>query len=193
MRKKLLVGVVMLSLLFAGCGKKQDTSSLDISSLDASNPNNFADCLVEMIQMKDGERLYNFFSEETKAYDKNLMDETQGFVDSFEGEYVSYSMFTSDSSEKTRPDKDDKYSQRVMGAYIIKTTEKEYMVSFYYTNEAPNKENIGLQTLGVQDNEDFDIDPCICSDIHGCYVVTRDNHAEILERNEYDLEHAAWY
>jgi len=182
----------MISLLFAGCGKKQDVSSLDISSLDASNPDNFADCLVDMIQKKDGERLYNFFSEETKEYDKNLLEESQAFVDSFEGEYVSYTMFTADSSEKTRPDKDDKYSERVMGAYIVKTTEKEYMVAFYYTNEAPNKENIGLQTLGVQENEEFDENPCICSDIHGCYVVTPDNHEELIERRDYDLEHADW-
>ena len=137
--------------------------------------------------------MYNFFSEETKEYDKDLAEETQLFVDSFEGDYVSYSTFTSELSEKTRPEKDDKYSQRIMAAYIITTTEKEYMVCFYYTNEAPNKENIGLQTLGVQENEDFDVNPCICSDIHGCYVVTLDNHDEILERNEYDLEHADWY
>ncbi|MBR0428759.1 MAG: DUF5104 domain-containing protein [Lachnospiraceae bacterium] len=192
MRKRLMVGIVMISLLFSGCGKKQDVSSLDISSLDASKPNNFADCLVDMIQKKDGERLYNFFSDETKEYDKNLLEESQAFVDSFEGDFVSYQKMFCETSEKSRVDEDDKYSEQIHANYTITTTEETYFVSFYYTNETPKREYLGLQTLGVQIESEFDNDPCICSGIHGCYVVTPDNHEELIERRDYDLEHADW-
>lgn len=192
MRKRLMVGIVTISLLFTGCGKKQDVSSLDISSLDASNPDNFADCLVDMIQKKDGERLYNFFSDETKEYDKNLLEESQTFVDSFEGDYVSYQKMSYETSEKSRVDEDDKYSEQICAGYTITTTEETYVVAFYYTNETPKREYLGLQTLGVQIESEFDNDPCICSGIHGCYVVTPDNHDELIERRDYDLEHADW-
>jgi len=192
MKKLLIIAMATMTLFLTGCAKGKDVTALDINSLDASNPDNFMECLADIIQNRDGERLYNFFSEDTKQYDANLAIETQEFVDSFEGDIVSYDLSGSETSEKTQPDEDDKYSQMIRASYNVTTTENKYHISFYYTNETPQKNYLGLQTLGVQQLEDYENDHCICSDIHGCYVVTPDNHEELLERKDYDLEHADW-
>ncbi len=184
------IGALILSMmiLFSGCGNKEK----NIETLDVSDPDNFMDCLAEIISEKDSDRLYNFFSEETQQYDLKLFEETQEFVDCFKGDYVSYSLLYSESSEHTRPDEDAKYKESILAAYEVNTTEGNYKVCFIYYNETPRRTYIGLQTLGVQILDESETETFMCSDIHGCYVVTPDNHDELIARRDYDIEHSNW-
>jgi len=167
-----LVLCILLICTLTACGGRAAT-------LTKQNNENYryVKQLVNIMTENNSDKLYDMFAQNVKDETPDLKGNIEELCNQINGEFV-------DCKNEGGSESEGKHHYSCNYIYRVTTTEGEYCIKIVRKAEYEDSSVNGLVTIGLQDANDFDNDPCLPADIPGVYVVYEDNHQDIWAKED---------
>lgn len=131
-----------------------NSSFLECKSQELAFPGEEAACemIAEYIKNNDVDSIYNLYCEEDKQVNKNLKEQIQGVINSFDGEILkTNSVPVGHQSDYANKGVYQSKRTFVMDVYTANETYEVYI--FWVTVDTESPEKVGLSAITVYDSE----------------------------------------
>lgn len=168
--KRYLVSILLIiALNICACGRMGTMSFMNGGGQKIADET-FKE-LIEAVEAEDSETIKGMFAEDALSQIDDIDSEINEFIDFYQGNMESWDDWGG-AALQTCSGGEKGYYQRILGYYIVKTTESDYRVKFVLNVSTPEKSHEGIYKIGIITEETFEEKhEEFGSDVPGRYIV----------------------